>query len=216
MEVKEPEREIDGFLKGHLLANLLKWAAGQHIFCPGCDSIMDWQDTVILEWKGRNTGKTVATKTLCGGCADKLTGLNLAKAEAKAGEPIDCERTDGRDWSVDEDGNEEFAPAPAPVLGEPITFGAARPGGTEFQVAGNRIGGFPDWGVEWVVYPNPDGKYWWVCELSTGFAAAGGETLKEAYTKAFRRLRTVKKSKFQKTLAEARQAKASIKKALAQ
>ena len=34
-------------MRDNLTINLLKYAAGQRIFCPKCECIMDWERTVI-------------------------------------------------------------------------------------------------------------------------------------------------------------------------
>lgn len=42
--------------------NLLKYAAGRAIFCPGCSAIMDWKRTVIVEFP---KGQTVVRCCKC-------------------------------------------------------------------------------------------------------------------------------------------------------
>lgn len=52
--------------------NLLKYAAGHHIFCPVCkDKVLDWKDTVIVE---RADGSTLGV--CCGACYDGAMGAN--------------------------------------------------------------------------------------------------------------------------------------------
>jgi hypothetical protein len=48
METKLP-RAVDSLLRETVTGNLLRYAAGQAIFCPGCAAILNWQDTVIFE-----------------------------------------------------------------------------------------------------------------------------------------------------------------------
>ena len=38
---------VDSFIRTPIESNLLKWSAGQAIFCPNCQSIMDWRKTVV-------------------------------------------------------------------------------------------------------------------------------------------------------------------------
>lgn len=44
--------------------NLLKYAAGRNITCPGCGNVMDWRNTVNMEIGDGNL-------TMCGDCADR-------------------------------------------------------------------------------------------------------------------------------------------------
>lgn len=81
--------------------NLLKFAAGNAIFCKGCNTIMDWKRTVIIEVVGVTTGKNFGTMTLCTKCADAaLPHIHARRpqGEAKAGEPLKIETTDGRQF----------------------------------------------------------------------------------------------------------------------
>lgn len=94
--------------------NLLKWAAGQYMFCPYCDACMDCKRTVYVEvqfknkdadWTVPNTPK--AKVTSCASCWDKQHGAykdavsNLLKKEVDAGT--------GKLWRLDIiDGREVF------------------------------------------------------------------------------------------------------------
>lgn len=60
--------------------NLLKWAAGQQMFCPSCDRILDWKTTAIVESKQGD--KIAATFTCCTKCLDRKYG-HLYKAIEK-------------------------------------------------------------------------------------------------------------------------------------
>lgn len=53
--------------------NLLKYAAGRAIFCPICETIMDWKKTVLI------TFPSGGTRTSCTSCFDK----EMAKAKAE-------------------------------------------------------------------------------------------------------------------------------------
>lgn len=65
---KNVDEADDSFLnpmKKTLNRNLLKYAAGHHIFCPGCNNIMDHKNTVVVT--NKKTGKTMVN---CGKCHD--------------------------------------------------------------------------------------------------------------------------------------------------
>ena len=38
---------VDSLIRETVTTNLLRHAAGRAIFCPGCDKLLDWQDTVL-------------------------------------------------------------------------------------------------------------------------------------------------------------------------
>ena len=182
-------------MEQHLTANMLKYAAGQTMFCPGCETCMDWRRTVSIDFTGATSGKLHATQTLCATCADKLLpGLadRLAKAEAKAGEKLLVTTTDGRDWNEDED----YEPAPTPRMGGLVEFQAAR----RDNPAGEKVSGFivesglPDWG-RFAAY-SKDADLWWCVELTTGYAFAQGESFKSAVIAGFRKMRQVGRDKF--------------------
>lgn len=71
--------------------NLLKYAAGQTMFCPGCDQVMDWRQTMILDVT--KDSAPIRTMVLCSPCADK----RLPNLEALCKEKgLTLEVTDGR------------------------------------------------------------------------------------------------------------------------
>jgi hypothetical protein len=69
---EDEDDPIMGGLKKHANRQLLKYAAGHHIFCPSCKNVLDHKNTVIATHKG--TGKTSVS---CGDCYDK--GINKLK-----------------------------------------------------------------------------------------------------------------------------------------
>ena len=186
--------ELESFMGQQITAELLKFAAGQHIFCPGCQNVLDWQQIVTIDFKGVNTGKLHAVQVLCCLCADKLLpGIEsrLTGAQKKAGERLKLHVTDGRDWNEEE----EYDPAPELKLSGPVRLLAARPDKATEAVDAFRVdSGLQDW-AHWFLYQMPGGR-WFVCEMTTGYAASSGNTAKEAAVAAFRRLRQVGKAKF--------------------
>ncbi len=60
METQEINKAIFDPMKRTLEINLLKYAAGQNIFCPYCETIMDYKTTVIF-----------GSKACCTKCFDK-------------------------------------------------------------------------------------------------------------------------------------------------
>lgn len=63
------ENPVLSYMEKTVTRNLLKWAAGQVMFCPCCAVCMDWRKTVIIEI---NKGETLLkTYTVCTKCADE-------------------------------------------------------------------------------------------------------------------------------------------------
>lgn len=60
---------IDSFMQTTINKELVKWAAGHVMFCPGCDKILDCRSTVVAT---HNTG---GQAVLCADCWDKKTEL---------------------------------------------------------------------------------------------------------------------------------------------
>lgn len=85
---------FDDYLKRTVTRNLLKFAAGNAIFCPSCQTVMDWKRTAIIEVN--KDGKTLVSKTQCCKCLDKA--LERYKAVV-ADHGATLEITDGREWS---------------------------------------------------------------------------------------------------------------------
>ena len=92
-----PNTQIDPILsplQRTVTRNLLKHAAGRAIFCPSCQTIMDWKRTVIYDVQRQDTpDSTVKVFVWCGKCADKaLPSLQKACLDRN----LVLEITDGR------------------------------------------------------------------------------------------------------------------------
>lgn len=83
-------------LEAEVTRNLLKFAVGQVIFCPGCNAIMDCRRAVMIEVGGH-------TRVACGTCHD-----NKIKAALAAYPNVEVKITDGRELF------NTPTPAPAP------------------------------------------------------------------------------------------------------
>lgn len=71
--------------------NLLKYAASRAIFCPGCNQIMDWRKTMILDVT--KDSAPIKTMVFCTTCGDKaLPSLQKACLDRN----LVLEITDGR------------------------------------------------------------------------------------------------------------------------
>lgn len=57
---------IDSMMERVVNTNLLKYAAGQTMFCPGCKNCMDWRTTTVLTL--HQGEKCVSSEVLCGAC----------------------------------------------------------------------------------------------------------------------------------------------------
>ena len=73
---------------------LLKHAAGAAIFCPVCQSIMDWRRTVILEINTVD-GTNLKVFVACAACADKRLPDLREKCTERG---LVLEVTDGREF----------------------------------------------------------------------------------------------------------------------
>lgn len=66
---------IDNSVKKIVNRNLLKYAAGQAIFCPQCNAIMDYRKTVIATIQGIKQGESalsnIKTYVICKPCWKK-------------------------------------------------------------------------------------------------------------------------------------------------
>lgn len=83
-------REVDSFLKQQLHKQLLRYAAGTAISCPGCGDIMDCRRTVsaeiVVDYSDGRPEAIVRTYTLCAKCWDKYApnvqhGIDKAMAK---------------------------------------------------------------------------------------------------------------------------------------
>lgn len=61
----------------HVAVNLLKWAAGQTMFCPLCEVVLDYRRAVLFQ-----------SRTVCGPCFDKIR----ARVVEVQGEPATAAR----------------------------------------------------------------------------------------------------------------------------
>ena len=89
-----PNAQIDPIMspmQRTVTRNLLKYAAGQTMFCPGCSQCMDWRRTMILDVT--KDSAPIRTMVLCTTCADK--GLLSLEALCKE-KGLTLEVTDGR------------------------------------------------------------------------------------------------------------------------
>lgn len=74
--------------------NLLKSIAGHNIFCPACQSIMDWRGTVVITFmKG---DKPLTTKGCCVDCWDSSMRDKAHAIAAAHGATLDV--VDARDY----------------------------------------------------------------------------------------------------------------------
>lgn len=69
MNTNEQNQVIDSVLMSTVNRQLVKWAAGHVMFCPGCDQVLDCRSTVVAS---HNTG---GQTVLCGACWDRKTEL---------------------------------------------------------------------------------------------------------------------------------------------
>ena len=53
-------------LKEHINRELLKYAAGLHIFCPNCKEVLDWKTVVLIDVS--KEGKHICQQTACIKC----------------------------------------------------------------------------------------------------------------------------------------------------
>lgn len=102
---------VESIIKTPVESNLLKYAAGQAIFCPNCDNIMDWRRTVVATIHAIKPGaeeQIVRSYTVCGKCWDKLgqhvtSGVEQANAKlGSKGISARVEIVDGRETRFDD------------------------------------------------------------------------------------------------------------------
>lgn len=86
------ENTVESLIRTPVESNLLKYSAGQAIFCPNCSVIMDWRKTVVatVHVKPENgEEKCIRSYVVCVKCWDKRShivreGLEKAKANLAA------------------------------------------------------------------------------------------------------------------------------------
>ena len=95
---------VDSIIRTPVESNLLKWSAGQAIFCPCCDRIMDWRKTVVATIHAAATGKeeqVIRSYVTCAKCWDKRGSVvqeGVDKFNAKqTGSVARVEIVDGRE-----------------------------------------------------------------------------------------------------------------------
>jgi len=105
---------LDSMMARTVNRNLLKWAAGHHIFCPRCGEIMDCKRTVHAEFQYRKPGQDWKVPDAAGvsfvGCTkcwdrDRETYTKvIASLEKRA-----VDSGNGKEWRLDIiDGREVF------------------------------------------------------------------------------------------------------------
>ena len=66
---------VESIIKTPVESNLLKWSAGQAIFCPNCQNIMDWRKTVVATIHAKTDKtpeKVIKSYVVCVECWDKV------------------------------------------------------------------------------------------------------------------------------------------------
>jgi len=86
--------DVLGGMETTVKRNILKYAAGRTMFCPGCQTIMDCKRTVT--WDLLKEDKLLMSKVLCTACYDSKIAGNAAIAEAVTSKGLTVEVTDGR------------------------------------------------------------------------------------------------------------------------
>lgn len=119
-----------GSVKQQVDRNLLKYAAGHHIFCPSGNKcggkVLDHRDTVVATHK--ESGKTMVA---CGDCWDDAKSKVHAKHGAAAQSMLDK-------WDV-VDGRPAHKRAPDPEMPGPTRGELQRAGQKRFQFRGEPI-----------------------------------------------------------------------------
>jgi predicted RNA-binding Zn-ribbon protein involved in translation (DUF1610 family) len=64
--------------KQHINRELLKYAAGTHMFCPNCGNVLDWKTVVLID--AFRDGKHLGQKTGCTNCF-KPSGIPSLEAK---------------------------------------------------------------------------------------------------------------------------------------
>lgn len=68
-DTKDTTLEVPDFFRDQVNKNSLCASVGHRIFCPYCDTVMDWKRSVEASaWKGQ---KCVSVGVTCGKCWDK-------------------------------------------------------------------------------------------------------------------------------------------------
>ena len=101
-------KPVIGLVRDTVEANLLKYAAGRAIACPGCGEIMDWRTTVLVSIYAalpEKPEKAIKDYLQCGSCWDKNRhhleeGLEKTKARI-TNVTLRTEVVDGRDGRFD-------------------------------------------------------------------------------------------------------------------
>ena len=87
------------FLEATLEREVLSYAVGLAITCPGCEAILDTDDSVLMVPK---PGKDGRTAILCGDCHDKM--IDKASALDFAALVARYDTTDGRELATLDNG----------------------------------------------------------------------------------------------------------------
>ena len=58
-------KSLDQYMVNKINGELLKFAAGNHMFCKGCDQVLDWKTTVIIEAEKDSKTVTVVSCNKC-------------------------------------------------------------------------------------------------------------------------------------------------------
>ena len=110
---KTDDTGVDSMMKTVLEANLLKFSAGQAIFCPDCQKVMDWRDTVVATIHARKLDKPdqeekcVTSYVVCGKDWDRLghrvvKGVEDANVKLAGKVKARLELVDGREKRFDD------------------------------------------------------------------------------------------------------------------
>lgn len=89
-------QEIMGTMQRHVNRQLLKYAAGTVMFCPGCGEVLDCRRVVNVTVLHK--GEVHSSTTLCVGCYDRRKPvLDAALAKAPKEQGIELDVVDGRE-----------------------------------------------------------------------------------------------------------------------
>ena len=81
-------------------SNLLRYAAGTQMFCPGCNVCLNWPTTVLVELRKRQgINSLAASLAICDKCFDKKES-KLRDICAEAGLLMEVTRKEPRPRSV--------------------------------------------------------------------------------------------------------------------
>ena len=59
-------KSLTDYIQQKALKETLKYAAGKAMFCPECQKVLNWKDTVVVT--ASKDGKTQGTLILCNNC----------------------------------------------------------------------------------------------------------------------------------------------------